>query len=65
MTKIGIEHPTEKLKMNPTLWFCRKCGAFISIYSVDVIGLAICPICADETMESRGSFETILKLADL
>jgi hypothetical protein len=63
MPKIGTEHPTNPSKMDSTLWFCHQCGAFISIYSAEAITAAICPICVDVIMDSRGSFEGILEIA--
>ena len=47
----------------PTLWRCQRCAALISIYSFKTIDLAVCPICCDVTMDSLGSFESILGMA--
>jgi hypothetical protein len=47
----------------PTLWRCQRCAALISIYSLEIIDLATCPICCDMTMDSLGNFETILGIA--
>ncbi len=49
-----------KPELIPTLWRCHRCGALVSIYSDEIIEMAICPICNDVALDSRGSFETIL-----
>jgi hypothetical protein len=63
IAKMESEHATSTPELKPTLWRCRRCAALVSIYSVDVIDEAICPICCDVTLDSRGSFETILGIA--
>jgi ribosomal protein S27E len=50
-------------ELRPTLWRCHRCGAQISIYSMEIIEIAICPICCDVRLDPRGSFETILGIA--
>jgi hypothetical protein len=60
MSKTGMELTGSNPEPRPTLWLCQRCAALISIYSSEIIDLAVCPICCDMTMDSLGSFETIL-----
>jgi hypothetical protein len=50
-------------ELEQTLWHCPRCAALIAIYSAEAIELAMCPICCDVTLDSRGNFETILGMA--
>jgi hypothetical protein len=63
MPKVGAEHKVSSPELRPTLWRCHKCVSLISIYSIEDIDSAICPICCDVTMDSLGSFESILGMA--
>jgi hypothetical protein len=63
MPKTGTELTESTPEPIPTLWLCQRCVALISIYSLEIIDLAVCPICCEVTMDSLGSFETILGIA--
>ena len=65
MPAIGAVDFAREPELTATLWHCHQCAALIGIYSAAIIGLAVCPICCDVTLEPRGSFETILGLARL
>lgn len=50
-------------ELTPTLWQCQLCAAVICIYSFEAIDEAVCPICCDVILDSRGSLETILGMS--
>jgi Zn-finger nucleic acid-binding protein len=60
MPEIAGVKTASKKELRQTLWHCPRCASLIAIYSVEVVELAICPICCDVTLDQRGSFETIL-----
>ena len=62
MPKAGTEPKGRTPELNPTLWRCQRCAALISIYSLEIIDLVVCPLCCDVTTDSLGSFETILRM---
>ena len=63
MPKTGTGPTGSTPEARPTLWLCQRCAALISIYSLESIDLAVCPICCEVTMDSLGSFETVLGIA--
>jgi Zn-finger nucleic acid-binding protein len=63
MPEIRKEKSPSRLELTPTLWHCPRCDAFITVYSDKIIEIAICPICCDVGLISRGNFETILGMA--
>jgi hypothetical protein len=42
-----------------TLWYCRMCGAVISIRSDYVVDEAFCPACVEIPLEFCGNFDRI------
>jgi hypothetical protein len=59
------DHKPEPLELIPTLWSCDQCDALIAIYSIEIHGTPTCPICCEATMNSLGTFETVLGMAAL
>jgi|HubBroStandDraft_6_1064221.scaffolds.fasta_scaffold56812_1 Zn-finger nucleic acid-binding protein len=60
MPETRIEQNAGRPELISTLWHCPKCASLITIYSAEIIEIAICPICCDVSLDSRGNFETIL-----
>jgi Zn-finger nucleic acid-binding protein len=63
MDEIGAETIASRPELEQTLWHCHRCAVLVAIYSVEIVELAICPICCDVKLDHRGSFESILGIA--
>jgi hypothetical protein len=63
MRAIRTENRASAPELTPTLWRCPRCAALISIYSIENVDTAVCPICWDVTLDSLGNFETVLQIS--
>jgi Zn-finger nucleic acid-binding protein len=63
MTDVRKDAVTRRPDLKPTLWHCHHCAALIAIYSIEIIEMAICPICCDVTLDRFGRFEDILGIS--